>query len=277
MSNHLSPRILSWILMILTFLVVLSILAVGLTTRWGFAIPTEENTMNEQPTVTPVDPYLILANKDNPLQATYVPEPLTALPVDLTLDEKDISLESTAAAAAVTLLRDLHTQGYADIRITSGYRSYDYQQRVFNYNINVKEKENHPELSREEREAIVLTYSARPGQSEHQTGLCMDIISVDHKKLDETFAQNPVYEYLLVHAHEYGFILRYPEGKESITKYTYEPWHYRYVGVEVATAIHESGLTLEEYLDEVVPTESATAAPTTRPASPIESIPVEQD
>ena len=66
--------------------------------------------------------------------------------------------------------------------------------------------------------------------------------------LDESFAQNPAYAWLVENAHHFGFILRYPEGKEGITGYTYEPWHYRFVGEEAATAIYEQGITLEEYL-----------------------------
>ena len=78
----------------------------------------------------------------------------------------------------------------------------------------------------------------------------MDLISVENVVLDESFAKNPVYAYLQENAHLYGFILRYPEGKEDVTGYTYEPWHYRYVGVAVATYMKEVGtsVTLEDYL-----------------------------
>lgn len=262
MPNRPTHRVLSLILVILTALVVLSSLSVALVVRWN--TPSKEDpNMNDQPAFIPEDPYLLLTNKDHPLPSTYEPDPVSVLPVDLTLHKKEIFLESTVAEAAEKLVRDLHKQGYTDIRITSGYRTYQYQVEVFNYYINVVEKDNHPHLSREEREKIVLTYSARPGQSEHQTGLCMDLISNATEKpvLDETFALNPAYEYLLAHAHEYGFILRYPKGKESVTKYTYEPWHYRYVGVETATKIHAEGLTLEEYLDAVVPAESTSIVP----------------
>ncbi len=192
---------------------------------------------------------LLLANKQHPLQASYVPERLSVISSDLTLYGKEISMESTAAAAAVDLLRDLHAKGYTDIVITSGYRTYEYQQSLFNTYIR-DEQAKHPNWTAAECEAEVLTYSARPGTSEHQTGLCMDLISTTYVALDERFAENPVYDYLQENAHRFGFILRYPKGKESVTGYTYEPWHYRYVGVDAATEIHQADgqMTLEEYL-----------------------------
>ena len=195
------------------------------------------------------DEQPLLANKEHPLTATYAPAGLTDIPADLTLYGKEIRMESEAAAAAVQLLRALHDAGYTDIVITSGYRTYEYQQTLF-YTYVANEQKAHPDWSRERCEQEVVTYSALPGTSEHQTGLCMDLISVENVVLDESFAKNPVYAYLQENAHLYGFILRYPEGKEDVTGYTYEPWHYRYVGVAVATYMKEVGasVTLEDYL-----------------------------
>ena len=107
----------------------------------------------------------------------------------------------------------------------------------------------HPDWTQAQCEAEVLTYSAKPGESEHQTGLCVDLISTDHPSLDVAFADNPAYAWLVENAHQFGFILRYPEGKEGVTGYSYEPWHYRFVGAQAASEIHEKGLTLEEYLN----------------------------
>ena len=87
-------------------------------------------------------------------------------------------------------------------------------------------------------------YSARPGHSEHQTGY-----TIDCNTIDTNFGSTPEGIWLRDHCHEYGFIIRYPLGRENITGYAYEPWHIRYVGVEYATEIYEQGLTLEEYLD----------------------------
>ena len=116
-------------------------------------------------------------------------------------------------------------------------------------------------LSDEEIYKIIDTYSARPGTSDHQTGLCVDLITDEMVGLynygsettknpyDKGFAETAAYEWLKEHAHEYGFILRFPENKTDITGYSYESWHYRYVGIEHATKIHEKGITLEEYLE----------------------------
>ena len=194
--------------------------------------------------------YLILANKENPLGKKYEPDELDTLNRRLTLDGKKIRLEETAALAAEALLLELWECGYEDIRITSGYRDYDYQKSLF-YTYMDNERANHPDLDDEEIEAIVLTYSARPGTSEHQTGLCMDLISTEHLSLDVSFEDNPAFEWLTENAHHFGFILRYPEGREDETGYSYEPWHYRFVGAKAATAIYEGDMVLEEYLDEL--------------------------
>ena len=77
----------------------------------------------------------------------------------------------------------------------------------------------------------------------------MDLISTENVVLDESFAENPAYAWLTENAHNFGFILRYPKEKEAVTGYSYEPWHYRFVGVDAATAIYEKNLTLEEYID----------------------------
>lgn len=192
--------------------------------------------------------YLILVNKENPCGEDYAPKSLSAIPARLTLYEKDVSLESNAALAAEALVLELHVRGYEDIVITSGYRDYAYQQVLFNTYLG-NEKAAHPNWTEEQCRAEVLTYSAFPGESEHQTGLCMDLISTKNVTLDISFASNPAYAWLVENAHSFGFILRYPDGQEGITGYSYEPWHYRFVGVEAATAIHEQGITLEEYLE----------------------------
>ncbi|MDY3692539.1 MAG: M15 family metallopeptidase [Dysosmobacter sp.] len=90
---------------------------------------------------------------------------------------------------------------------------------------------------------------ARPGTSEHQTGLAVDIVDQNYQLLDEKQENKPVQQWLMAHCTEYGFILRYPTGKSEITGIGYEPWHYRYVGLDAAREITEQGLCLEEYLD----------------------------
>ncbi len=130
----------------------------------------------------------------------------------------------------------------------SGYRSYQYQIKAYN---SLVEAYGHEYADR---------ISAKPGHSEHQTGYTVDCNTINDK-----FIQTPEGKWLDEHCHEFGFIIRYPEGKEDITGYAYECWHIRYVGVEVATEIYEQGLTLEEYLDvvnienDIPPTEEETA------------------
>ena len=117
------------------------------------------------------------------------------------------------------------------IWIGSGYRSYHDQELIYDNYV------------KEDGKELADTYSARPGFSEHQTGLVIDCNTVD-----DAFGYTPEATWLAQHAHEYGFIIRYPMGKESITGYQYEPWHIRYVGSKLATKLYKSGQCLEEYL-----------------------------
>ena len=118
-----------------------------------------------------------------------------------------------------------------NIYIGSGFRSYDYQVKIYNSMVKAYGKEYADRVS------------ARPGHSEHQTGLAFDLNSIN-----QSFADTKESAWVNAHAHEYGFIIRYPKGKESITGYNYEPWHLRYLGLENAQKVYNSGLTLEEYL-----------------------------
>lgn len=123
------------------------------------------------------------------------------------------------------------------IMSVSGFRSYDYQKGLYERYVN------------RDGEEKASMYSAKPGHSEHQTGLAFDIGGVDQKHwVSDSFADTEEAKWLKDNAHIYGFILRYPKDKTDITGYKYEPWHFRYVGVEHATNIYENNLTLEEYL-----------------------------
>ena len=156
---------------------------------------------------------ILVANKSYALPSTYSPE------MDATTIQQ-FNLLSKAAA----------NEGL-NIYLSSGYRSYSQQDAIYNNYVSWY------------GQAQADTFSARPGHSEHQTGLAIDVNTID-----DSFAGTPEAIWLENHAHEYGFIIRYPKGKESITGYKYEPWHIRYLGVEKATAVYNSGLTLEEYL-----------------------------
>ncbi len=214
----------------------------GMTLAVGCNQDTNSDYINTENTE-----YLVLLNKTHPSGESYCPPDLTKVDSELTLYGKEVELRLYAAKAAEAMVKEMHAQGYTDIVVTSGYRSYSYQQSLFNTYIG-QEKAAHPDWTESQVREYVLTYSAAPGTSEHHTGNAIDLISTNHVSLDETFAQNPAYEWLQNNAHRFGFILRYPADKTDITGYSYEPWHYRFVGANAATEIHERGVTLEEYL-----------------------------
>lgn len=155
-------------------------------------------------------------------------------------------LATVAADAFINMKNAAATEG-VDLMLCSGYRSVEYQQSLFD-----AEKQKWLDKGNSEEEAYnqAKTVVAVPGYSEHNSGLAADIVTPKHQNLDEAFGKTDAAKWLFEHAPEYGFILRYPENKQAITGIIYEPWHYRYVGVENAKAITASGLCLEEYLDE---------------------------
>ena len=105
-------------------------------------------------------------------------------------------------------------------------------------------------MSQAQAEAEAEKTSARPGSSEHQSGLCVDFVTDEYPKFTEEFERSEEFMWLSANAYKFGFILRYPKEKEDITGYSYEPWHYRFVGREAATEIYNSGISLEEYLED---------------------------
>lgn len=155
-------------------------------------------------------------------------------------------LAAVAADAFINMKNAAATEG-VDLMLCSGYRSVEYQQSLFD-----AEKQKWLDKGNSDEEAYnqAKTVVAVPGYSEHNSGLAADIVTPKHQNLDEAFGKTDAAKWLFEHAPEYGFILRYPENKQAITGIIYEPWHYRYVGVENAKAITASGLCLEEYLDE---------------------------
>lgn len=182
---------------------------------------------------TDPDSLLVVVNKQNKL-------PEGSEPTDLVLPAvRNTGTNPYLRKDAASALEQMFQAAEADgIRLVlgSGYRSQQVQESIYNRY-----------AAADGREAADR-YSARPGHSEHQTGLAADISDENGENyLEESFDETPEGRWLFDHAHEYGFILRYPQGKEHITGYMYEPWHYRYVGRENAGMIHESALTLEEY------------------------------
>lgn len=129
--------------------------------------------------------------------------------------------------------------------VTSGYRSYDTQEYLYNNKVDRVMAEGY---SYEESLDIAATVVARPGTSEHHTGLAVDFLHNECWELEEYWEDSEAFDWMMEHCADYGFILRYPKDSQHITGVIYEPWHYRYVGVEAAQAIMSQGITLEEYL-----------------------------
>lgn len=169
----------------------------------------------------------VLVNKYHALPSDYVPE------VELLGSRYGYGYLRPEAAAAFRAMADAARADGISLRSVSAYRSYGQQESVYNRYLTWDDQ------------ATVDTYSARPGFSEHQTALALDINTAS---LSAHFENTPAYAWLTEHCAEYGFILRYPQGKESVTGYSFEPWHYRYVGTEIAQACMTRGLTYEEYL-----------------------------
>lgn len=188
--------------------------------------------------------YLILVNSENTLDAGYVPEDLTNIENTRSDGRTTVQLRLCAAKSLDALFIEMKAAGFTDVSVTSGYRGYDYQSSLFNSYVN-REMQNNSALTREEAEAIVVTYSSRPGTSEHQSGLCIDMHNLPEASTE--FKDDPAYAWLCENAWKFGFILRYPEAKTDVTSISYEPWHWRFVGRDAAYEISTSSMCLEEY------------------------------
>ena len=182
------------------------------------------------------DAILVLVNKQNSLPQDYVPSDLVVTNVPFPFEEfLPKKLMRKEAAVALEQLFYKAQQDNVPLTAVSGYRSYDRQAEIFANNIKASPDANQT--------------SARPGESEHQTGLSMDISSPSvNNQLTQTFGDMWEGSWLANNAPEFGFIIRFPKGKENITGYQYEPWHIRYVGIPDAQMISQQNLTLEEYL-----------------------------
>ena len=175
--------------------------------------------------VLPQEPTIVegvvIASKKYPLPSTYAPG-----------ESKEARAAFQQMAAEATL------SGY-DLVAFSTYRSFDYQTQLYDRYVTNDGQE------------AADRYSARPGYSEHQTGLAFDIGEqlFEQHFARESFGETEAGKWVAANAHKYGFIMRYPKGSEKITGYMYEPWHFRYVGNELAVQVYEANVTLEEFLD----------------------------
>ncbi len=180
---------------------------------------------------------LLLVNREYPLSQNYKVPAFTELKNGHVVDSRIYpELQRMMDAARAEGLEPL---------ICSSYRTWDRQQELY-----IQKVRSYVSAGQSWENALELAagWVQKPGCSEHQTGMALDIVDTTYQLLDSSQADTPVQRWLMSHCHEYGFILRYPKEKERITGVNYEPWHYRYVGKEAAKEIMETGICLEEYL-----------------------------
>jgi len=186
--------------------------------------------------ITAPDSIAVLVNKTYGLPADYEPDDLVKVDIPFVYQDETVhSMRKIAADALVSLFEAAKKDGL-ELAGVSGYRSYAIQKMLYEKYV-----------ARDGEEAA-NKYSAKPGHSEHSTGLAMDVAGISGKcAANNCFAGTPEAQWLAEHAHDYGFIIRYPLGKEDITGYQYEPWHLRYVGTELAAILYENDWTMEEF------------------------------
>lgn len=199
---------------------VVAVVNVGSNNEW-YENPKQTDTSKE---------YLILVNKFNYLTEEFAPEDLVNMGLQYAFSGKKIREE--VYGAFKRLVKDAKKEDLT-IVANSTFRTYDYQENLYTSYKNNNGKE------------YADNYAARAGYSEHQTGLAIDVSTLNSTMAN--FEETEEFEWLQEHAHEYGFILRYPKDKEFITGYNYESWHYRYVGEKVAKEIKELNITFDEY------------------------------
>ncbi len=175
--------------------------------------------------------YSILVNKSHGLPYDYIPSDLVKIDNKYSIKGK---AKKDACDAFIKMAKDAEKLNLSIIN-ESSYRSYDRQKELYNIEYNIKKDEASKSI-------------APPGYSEHQTGLAFDICTRNNNMYE--LENTDEFIWLCKHAHEYGFILRYPKGKENITGYIYEPWHFRYLGTNLAKKVYESNLTYDEYYEQ---------------------------
>ena len=173
---------------------------------------------------------LMLVNKYYQLSKSYIPKNIVEIAAQYAYDDNSITEE---VYSMYKKMWNAANEENLTLIATSSYRDYESQEEVWD------------NLANSYGEEKADNQAARPGHSEHQTGLTLDIVTYD--SYNNEFDETKEFKWLQKNAHKYGFILRYPKDKEDITGYHYESWHYRYVGVEVATKIHNLGITFDEY------------------------------
>jgi zinc D-Ala-D-Ala carboxypeptidase len=201
--------------------------------------PTKKSSPKQLKVVAQPNDIAVLVNKYNKLPESFNPKDLVFLNIPF-LKRATTEKRKLRKEAAVQLEKMVNAAKKDNIYLkgVSGYRSYQTQKVLFNYYV----KRDGYNKAR--------TFSALPGTSEHETGLSIDMTGKDGTcAAEDCFGKKPEAKWLAEHAQDYGYIIRYPKGKESITGYKYEPWHIRYVGIKIAKEITQKGITLEEYYE----------------------------
>lgn len=202
----------------------------------------EEKEKKEEPQEPNIDLdewNLLLANPNHPLPDDFE--------VETEVVQGEFVMDKRAAPSMKEMIEAAKEDGI-DLMICSAYRSIERQKTLFNEMVQDFMAQG---MSHEDAVAKTATIIAVPGTSEHHTGLAADIVTPSYQSLDEGFGKTPAGKWLMEHAADYGFILRYPKDKQDVTQIIYESWHYRYVGKEHAKTIKENGLCLEEYLEQM--------------------------
>ena len=202
----------------------------------------EEAEVIEEENKRDIDSYtsdwdLLLVNKKHEVPEGYI--------LELEEVESGHQVDKRIAKSLEQMLSDARKEGLSPI-ICSSYRTNAKQQKLYNNKVREYKRWG---CSSEEAEELASYWVAIPGTGEHETGLAVDIVSRDYQILDEKQEQTDVQKWLIDNSYKYGFTLRYPTDKKDITMINYEPWHYRYVGVDNATYMKEHDMCLEEYIE----------------------------
>ena len=216
-------------------------------TKINFVMPEIVPLDQTAETTAPVDKnklpenlpwYLTLVNFEYELPEDFAPETLA-------LADNGYEADSRICEAVKKMIADARKEKVGIIAV-SAFRDYAYQKELYENKVQRLQRENGYSVDKARVEAATVV--AYPGTSEHQLGLALDLVDARHVKLDTSQENTAAYKWLYEHCAEYGFIVRYPNGKTEITGIIYEPWHFRYVGVDAAKVIMENDITLEEYL-----------------------------
>ncbi len=229
-----------WCVLLLTsigILIFCFIIFLYMTNQNKSTVPANNQTTQQTQLPKPKkDELLTLVNYQNQIPDNWQ--------VDLVQLNNGQSIDKRAYPDLQQMMDDARAQGLSPF-ICSSYRTQAKQQKLFNNEVMSYQKQS---SSQEEAEEKASFWVARPGTSEHQMGLAVDIVATSHQLLDESQEKTAEQQWLIENCYKYGFILRYPNDKNQITKVGYEPWHYRYVGKEHAKTIMQEGICLEEYL-----------------------------